>query len=289
MTPGTTGTPAPPGLVRLRRCSAPSPAALDLLDAAARFDAEMGFGPRRPGRRSGPGPAVVVEIDTCLHRHDVEHDDAYVLAGVLTVRDRGDGTGTVELVVDPRRRAIGVATATLEELGTRPAPGGWAGSGLHTLHAVAHGSHPAAERLARRSGVTVTDVRHHLTLPAGERPPRSAVAPDRIDDRDGPSGRAPGTGPAVVRLRFAEGTALVRRPAADEPAEISAVTVAPGTPESGRGAALAALIASATGWLREQGAAGVEARAGDGDEALLEALRRQLFEHDRSDLVFRIA
>lgn len=273
--PATTG----PDLVRVRRSEAPSAAARELLERAARHDAEMGFGPPRPGRRSGP--VTVLEIDTCLHRHDVDHDHGYVLAGVLTIRDIGDGAGVADLVVDPSRRAIGVATAVLEEIGT---DAGWAGTGLHTLHAVAHGSHPAAERLARRSGVGTAAVRHHLVLPADEPTPTGCEAPSVV--RDG-SDRT-GDTPDAVRLAVAAGAARVRHAGEDERAEIGTVAVAPGTAEHERAAALASVVGSAVGWLRDAGADAVEVVADD-DEALLEALRRHLFEHDRSDLVFRIS
>jgi mycothiol synthase len=268
-------------LVRLRRTTAPSAAARDLLDRAARYDAEMGFGPPRPDRGGSSGATTVIEIDTCLHRHDVDHDDAYVLAGVLTIRDLGDGTGAADLVVDPRRRAIGVATAVGEELGTRAGrEGGWAGTGLHTLHAVAHGSHPAAERLARRSGVTTAAVRHHLVLPPDEPTPADAGAPTAPDE-----GGADGD---AVRIDVAAGTATVRHAGGDGPAEITAVAAVPGTAGHERSAALGSVVATAVGRLRAAGAGAVEAVAADDDEPLLEALRRQLFEHDRSDLVFRI-
>ncbi|OLL75970.1 Acetyl-CoA:Cys-GlcN-Ins acetyltransferase, mycothiol synthase MshD [Pseudonocardia sp. Ae168_Ps1] len=278
--------------VRLRRTTAPSAAARDLLDRAARYDAEMGFGPPRPDRGGSSGATTVIEIDTCLHRHDVDHDDAYVLAGVLTIRDLGDGTGAADLVVDPRRRAIGVATAVGEELGTRAVGGGgWAGTGLHTLHAVAHGSHPAAERLARRSGVATAAIRHHLVLPAGEATPEGAV-PGRAGEPTGPhtgdrADRADDRG--VVRIGVAEGTARVRAPGPDGgPAEITGVTVATGTPPEALRPALGAVVTAAVTRLREQGAGDIEAVADHDDEPLLEALRPLLFEHDRSDLVFHI-
>ena len=284
-----------PGLVLLRRTESPSTAALDLLDRVARFDAEMGFGPPRPDRSPGVGTATVIEIDTCLHRHDVDHDDAYVLAGVLTIRDLGDGTGTAELVVDPVRRAIGVATAVLEELGTAPDPErGWAATGLHALHAVAHGSHPAAERLARRSAVATSAVRHHLLLPAGEPTPSGSAEPvhvhaigPRFDDGD--RGDDVADDREVVRLEFAAGSARVQRPGPkEEPPEISDVAAVPGSPGDERGAAVAAVVGSTVARLRARGAGDIEAVADADDELLAEALRRLRFEHDRSDLVFHI-
>ncbi|MDN5913741.1 MAG: hypothetical protein L0I76_01255, partial [Pseudonocardia sp.] len=197
------------GPIRLRWVSAISSDVTDLLDRAARFDAEMGFGPpSRPGRSRSSGPTWVIEIETCLHRHGVSHDDDYVLAGALTVGDIASGIGVVELVVDPCRRSIGVATAVLEELGIEAAGAeGWAGTGLHRLHGVAYGSHPAAGRLARRYGASHTATRHHLVLPEDEgyRPDRSATS----------------GGPATTTLNLEEGTARVRLAADDDPSEIS--------------------------------------------------------------------
>ncbi|MDN5914740.1 MAG: hypothetical protein L0I76_06465, partial [Pseudonocardia sp.] len=52
---------------------------------------------------------------------------------------------------------------------------------------------------------------------------------------------------------------------------------------------LAAVIAAAVAWLRERGATTVEALVDDAeDQLLLEAYRDQHFEHDRSDLTFRV-
>ncbi|MBN9794749.1 hypothetical protein DMP17_40130 [Pseudonocardia sp. TMWB2A] len=280
-----TTTAGPPGLVRLREVPDLTVAARELLARAARFDAEMGFGPPPPDLRRPVD--TVIEIDTCLHRHDVAHDDHYVPAGVVCIRDLGGGTGSVELVVDPLRRAIGVATSVLEVLGTEPDPvWGWAGTGLHVLHAVALGNHPAAERLARRSGVATDAVRHHLVLPVDE------PAPDDPQlTRDRPDGTVAGTDDdrEVVLRDVTGGSARLRRPGPDGAlAGISEIATAPGTPEHARCAALVTLVGAAVVRLRAEGAGAVEAVADAGDGALLLALRRLRFEHDRTDLVFRI-
>ncbi|WP_345419397.1 hypothetical protein [Pseudonocardia xishanensis] len=287
-----------PELVRLRRTEGLSAAAAAVLDRAAGFDAEMGFGP--PLRADPLTDAdTVLEIDTCLHRHDVGHPEDYVLAAVVVVREIRPGTAVVELVVDPERRSIGVATAVVEALGTDPSQG-WVDTGARALRASAYGSHPAAERLARRFGVGSSGVRHHLVLPAEDRPtPGPApVVRDRLPGEPPTPPRFGGDlgepDRAAVVLGFDAGFARVVR--ADRqglhehtarPAAILGLEV-PGGPPGTRRNAAGRVIAGSVGWLREQGGRSVEALVDGADEDVLEAFRAHRFEHDRSDLTFRI-
>jgi mycothiol synthase len=280
-----------PDLVLLRPTEGVSPAARRLLDRAADFDAEMGFGPRR---RHGRDDALqVIEVDTCLHRHDVVHADDYVLAAVLVVREVRPGVGVVEFVVDPERRSIGVATAVVERLGTDASgPRGWADTGLRTLRAVAYGCHPAAERLARRFALRDSAVRHHLLLPAEEPTPAAAGVAEATEPDpalapppfDGDLGE-PHCADAL--LRHDAGVARIGPPDDTHPAEILGVA-APGAASAAHRHALAAVIAAASAHLRATGAGPIEALVDGADEDVLEAFRIRHFEHDRSDAVFRI-
>ncbi|WP_433506244.1 hypothetical protein ACQP04_07075 [Pseudonocardia halophobica] len=279
-----------PDLVRLRHGTAPSPEAARLLDRAARFDAEMGFGPP-PRAASGSSSRVwVAEIETCLHRHGVRHDDDFVLAAVLTIRETSPGRGLVDLVVDPDRRSIGVATAVVERLGVAPPAGeGWAGTGLRTLCAVAYGSHPAAERLARRFGLGTTAARSHLVRPADEGSPDGAPPAEVLPlDRDGlaapPVDDLEDEDPATVRLGTADGFARVRPAGPDGAAAIRGIVTR--GPAARRRASAVAVVGAAVAWLHDRAGSTIEALVDADDEVLLEAFRTLHFEHDRTDLLF---
>lgn len=60
-------------------------------------------------------------------------------------------SGEAHFVVAPRLRSRGIATLLVEQVGLDVCgPGGWAGTGVHSLRVWARGDHPAADRLARR-------------------------------------------------------------------------------------------------------------------------------------------
>lgn len=144
----------------------------EFLSEVATFDAEQGFGnthsataltktdhellvrarlPRRPG-----------------HRREWE------LAAHVGFVELHDGRRRAQLSVKPHFRSIGVATALVEQLyaATTPVPGG---DTTAVLESWAFGSHPAAERLARRFGL-----KPDLTTTEMVRPLREA-APLRAD------------------------------------------------------------------------------------------------------------
>ncbi|MEU7811442.1 hypothetical protein [Pseudonocardia sp. NPDC049154] len=278
-------TIAEPDLVLLRPATGVSAEARSLLDRAAAVDTEMGFGPPRSALRAEPGPTTVIEVDTCLHRHDVVHPDDYVSAAVLVVREVRPGVGIVGFVVDPDRRSIGVATAVVERLGTNPS--GWVGTELRTLWAVAHGCHPAAERLARRVGLRNPSARSHLVLPAGEELPSwaSPTGTRVLHPDDGvaspPFDDLGEEDPSTVLLAVDSGLARVRPAGRDGVAEIRGVA-------SERKASAGEVVVAAVAWLKDRGATMVEALVDADDEALLEAFRSLHFEHDRTDLLFAL-
>jgi hypothetical protein len=73
------------------------------------------------------------------------------IAALLRIVPSGNGVGVASLVVDPDLRSIGIVTLLLERVGMdTSAPGGWLGTGVHTLTAWAQGNHPATGRISNR-------------------------------------------------------------------------------------------------------------------------------------------
>ncbi len=74
--------------------------------------------------------------------------------------DRAGGA-VAQLLVRRDYRSLGIATLMLELLSEREGDG-WAGTGAVSITGWARGSHPAAERMARRLGAEVTASRWKL-------------------------------------------------------------------------------------------------------------------------------
>jgi mycothiol synthase len=131
---------------------------LSMVALASEYDAEAGFAriaeesvKQRDVTSSGRAFHHLVvrgELD------DVAWDgEGGQVVGYLNLTVDGDD-GVVQLTVHPRYRSRGVATMMLEQIGLDVAQDGWQGSGARFVHAWAFGHHPAAERLARRFGLT---------------------------------------------------------------------------------------------------------------------------------------
>ncbi|MDX1875966.1 hypothetical protein SBI67_27935 [Mycolicibacterium sp. 120266] len=73
------------------------------------------------------------------------------IAGLIRLKVDDDGTAEASGVVDPRLRSIGIMTLLFERIGLDTAhPGGWQGTGAHTVTAWARGNHPAVGRISNR-------------------------------------------------------------------------------------------------------------------------------------------
>ncbi|NKQ53201.1 hypothetical protein HFP15_09935 [Amycolatopsis sp. K13G38] len=116
-----------------------------LVNEAAEYDEEAGFS-RVTSPAARPGHHLLVRVQPG------GEDDPWPLAAYARLAVSG-GAGTLQLVVRPEFRSLGIATLVFEKLGLPPAgDDGWCGTGATVLLAWAHGDHPAAERMARRFG-----------------------------------------------------------------------------------------------------------------------------------------
>jgi len=124
-----------------------------MLARAAAYDAEAGFstvdGSGDVGADIGH---LLVTMPPKGQRGSAELDalpEAGVVAYLRLDRSTDGECGQAQFVVREEFRSLGVGTLLLERL--RDEPGGWASRpGLRSVHAWAHGSHPAAERMSWR-------------------------------------------------------------------------------------------------------------------------------------------
>jgi mycothiol synthase len=148
------------------RPASDAPEVLDLVARAAAADQEMGFSTIASGAGSPDGQSFdLLARTTRTTRPRVSGGGGGTgagagepaLAGCLRLHVTGEGAGEACLLTDPGYRSLGIATAVLEGLRRPSAPGsGWPSPGLRRVAFWAAGSHPAAERLARRFGLPVT-------------------------------------------------------------------------------------------------------------------------------------
>ncbi|TQM69729.1 mycothiol synthase [Actinomadura hallensis] len=130
--------------------------ALRLVREAGEYDEEAGFTriPEELVRQAGDGRQTIRHLLVRGDLDDLTWDGTggHLLAYAhLAVQD---GRGLARLVVHPDYRSRGVSTLTVETVGLETGGGGWLGSGARTVRGWAYGHHPAAERLARRFGMT---------------------------------------------------------------------------------------------------------------------------------------
>ncbi|WP_406729134.1 GNAT family N-acetyltransferase [Streptomyces sp. GD-15H] len=294
------------------------PEVVSLLREAADFDAEQGFSAVPPvpsafgGDEAGRLSELIVRMSQEVGPAGAGEEEAVV--AFLRVMTGSEGVGRVEFVVRPGFRSLGIATLLFERLGL--ADGGaadWAGDGTRSLRAWAHGSHPAAERMARRFGATPEAVLWRIIRPLRRANSMAEVAP--------PAGvrlrrLLPGRDEAAVEAiaRTAGGAAWADLSsqevlvAVDGPAEevlgFVAFSARPlgGEGQSGLGSvhALAAgpaaaghevgraLLASALGRLADTGVREVEMSVDPLDEPLVRVCRALGFHHDQTDVCFRV-
>jgi len=137
-----------------------------LLDDAVEYDAEAGFStadPVAPPPEEGATHHLLVTMPPKGSRGSPDLDALPDVGAVAYLRlDLREGVGEVQLVVHREFRSRGVATLLFEKLAEEPE--GWASiAGLERVRGWAHGSHPAAERLAWRFGA-MEEARLHKTV-----------------------------------------------------------------------------------------------------------------------------
>jgi len=131
---------------------------LALVAAAAEYDDEAGFSrvePRDVTACSRKGVRVSHLVVKARRGLSALEDAPLVVVAYLHLAVDEDGLGAVQFVVHPDYRSRGIATLLVEELGLDvDRPAGWMGTGARALRTWAFGTHPAAERLTRRFGIS---------------------------------------------------------------------------------------------------------------------------------------
>ncbi|NKQ56763.1 hypothetical protein HFP15_28210 [Amycolatopsis sp. K13G38] len=280
---------------------------VELLEVAADFDAEQGFSAQPPQLDPGPADAVRTRELVAWMTPDVGSVTPGRRRAVafLRVCAGPDGDGVLEFVVHPEFRSLGVGTLLLEELGFAVNDGdGWAGTGARSLRVWARGSHPAAERMARRFDADVVRSVWRIVRPgkARDRLPETAhdvtVAPVESGVqreelvRAGRAWLAPvdPDGELLVakdRDGTVAGFVALSGPGREgpEPGTIRTLGLAPGADEH---AARAALLSHAVDRLTGAGAREVEMLVNAVGDDLVRTCRLLGFHHDQTDLCFRI-
>ncbi|MGW5144951.1 hypothetical protein [Rhodococcus koreensis] len=277
----------------------PDGQALDLIDRAARADAEMSFGPdlRHPSYERA---FLTAQVYTRLRRWNAPRAKGPALAAVITLTSPSErGPIVIDAVVDPDFRSTGVITAAFETLGQSPPE--QLGAGGRSVAACAYGSHPAALRTANRFGAQVSAVRDVLVLPSKDDNLRSRLPSGSVHFRAVPTGNAVGGEWQQVAWRLVDGDtpralyAATHRETGDVAGFFALedrggatrlVVLGPSVPAAEDETALRGIVGAALPllWDREDGI--VEAVVEQTDVLLLETLRSAAFQHDRTDVVF---
>lgn len=284
----------------------PRPGTAELFESAHAVDAEMDFSSPAHSLARASGRSITAEIRTTLHRWGTPRPSEPQLAAVLTMWKSGSLGWAMDIVVDPRFRSTGVATAVFERLGPEV-------SGLSPdfdvtgqMSGCAFGSHPAAERMARRVGAALAGRRDRLLLPSRAVYEMSRIAqgpgPKCVVTEVGVGGVVPPRSrwrdfevekPGVRRLEVAsaEGTILgdFRISRSDGPAgatgEIHDMVVSEAAARLGRTGA-EAVLRSAVEVLWQSGVGSVDAAVEASRTQESELFRAAAFQHDRSDSLF---
>jgi mycothiol synthase len=311
------------------RQASDAPDVRDLITRAAAADQEMGFSTIASGRAGASAPRVrsFDLLARGVRRGTEPGAGPEAPAACLRLDLADDGTGEACLLTDPGYRSLGIATALLEGLGRPSAPGsGWPSPELRTVAFWAAGSHPAAERLARRFGLTPTAevVRLRRRLTGGGEAGRTAgdyrvadlagLDPDRVRKISREvavtqlSGwRLPTAGrpaPAesdrqCARVALAPdgrvcGLVYLRAvgPAAGETTtadRTGLITAIGAGPDADRRAVLEALITDALRALASMGQDHAEAALPAQEAELAGLLRSMRFRHDQTDVCYELS
>ncbi|HEY9564493.1 MAG TPA: hypothetical protein VIR30_12055 [Nocardioides sp.] len=272
-----------------------------MLALAADFDEEAGFStatPAVPGH-GGDVHHLLVRMPPKGERESPDLDalpDAEVV-GYLRL-EVADGTGSVQLVIRPEFRSLGVATLLFERLDSES--DGWASiPGLRVLRAWSHGAHPAADRMCRRFDARLEHALFKtLRQIGGSRPfdgdplPTverigNAEVPELMPDHDltmAPAEKA-ALKLASSTITDASGARTILGAHPEQPASTAAVLALVhevGTPV----AALKGLLTQGLLDLQECGARTAQLYVDALDDAFVSASRELEFIHDQSDLLY---
>ncbi|HVW44868.1 MAG TPA: GNAT family N-acetyltransferase [Amycolatopsis sp.] len=287
------------------------PEVAQLLEVAAELDAEQGFSARPPMLDPGPGGEARTRELVAWMTRDVGavSPGRKCAVAFLRVCAGPDGDGVLELLVHPDFRSLGVGTLLLEELGFGvSADGGWAGTGATSLRTWARGSHPAAERMARRFHADIERSVWRIVRPgkARDRLPWDVhgITVERVGsewERDelvrASTGWLAPLGPRDAEVlvakdssRAAAGFVALNGPGSPggEAAELGTIHALGLAPGADGHAVRAALLSRAVDRLTEEGAREVDMLVNAVGDDLVRTCRLLGFHHDQTDLCFRV-
>jgi len=274
-----------------------------LLVRAAEYDAE----PEYSGIDFGDVSVAMSQPDSAV-RHLVvwmlphatamgEPDEPERIAGLIRLESLAAGSASASAVIDPRLRSIGIMTLLLERIGLDTMrPGGWLGTGAHTVTAWAQGAHPAAGRLSNRFLIPRTR-RVWKLIRSADAVDDATAAPvlELVDD----AARAELTWLPVSRgngrnYALREGERIVgvvalnlRAVSSDEFGRCATITSAfpaPGADVS----QLRRLLDGAAALAHEAEMSGVIIHVDSDSTELVHACRLASFQHDRTDVRYQI-
>jgi mycothiol synthase len=302
-----------------------TPEVAGLMARAAGADQEMGFSALGPAVSFPSARAMDLLAWTAARNGPAASQGRGAptetqLAACLRLRLSTDGSGEASLVTDPDCRSLGIATTILEGIGRPSGPAsGWPSPGLRRVSFWAAGSHPAADRLARRFGLPITAevarLRRRLTAAdSGPGPRPGSAGQHRITELAGraadlsrlavteltgwqlaTAGRRVPAGPDRLRTRVLlgqdgqpSGLARIRAaPATAAPPERTGLITA--IADGGHAGALELLITDALRVLASMGQDHAEV-ALPAEQAELTALLRSLgFRHDQTDICYELS
>ena len=275
----------------------------DLLGRAAEYDAEPGY-----------NRIDFADVDRSMAQSDssVRHlliwmlpyatalgepDQPDRIAGLLRLRCSPDGSAHANVVVDPGLRSIGIMTLLLERVGLNTAsPGGWLGTGAHTVTAWAQGNHPAAGRLSNRFLIPRTR-RVWKLIRSADAVEDATAAPvlELIDDAAladlGWVSAPPGSDHTYALReagRIVGVTALDLRAVASEEFGRCATIVSAVASPAADALQRRRLLDGAAALAHEAGMTGVIIHIDSDDTDLVNACRLAGFQHDRTDVRYQI-
>lgn len=275
----------------------------DLLHRAAEYDAEpeyttidfrdVEYAMAQPDSLSRHLLVWMLPYATALG----ERDRPERIAALLRITSSGNGFGEAFLVVDPDLRSIGIVTLLLERVGLdTSAPGGWLGTGVHTLTAWAQGNHPATGRISNR-----------FLIPRTRRVWKLIRATDSFEDATSAPVLEPTSVSALEDLGWASGlpataachvlreggrvigaVALDLAPVSSEEfgacATVRSVASAPNADARHR----KQLLNGAAAIAHEAGRTGLIIHVDSDDSGLVNACRLANFQHDRTDVLLQL-
>ena len=131
-----------------------------MIAEAAAYDEEAGFSTASPNDGDTDDEVRVFQVLARLTPGMHGSMDTPVVAFLRLDVDRA-GEAIAQMIVRPGYRSLGIGTLMVERLSERAGPG-FAGTGALNVTIWAHGSHPAADRMAHRFGAAQSRARWKL-------------------------------------------------------------------------------------------------------------------------------